>query len=619
LHDTYTKMANKSFEDLAAVLKKAIAEGAPLYNGGDIQGCADLYLKAAKEAVSLLPSKKLEDAITEAENTKDAKEAAWVMRGCFDSLLVASSSSETNENLSDLLKRTINQGAPLYNNGDKQGCYELYMESAKYACEQEQLARSAVGQLLEQATDEAMPLGEAGNFGEAAWVLRHCFDEILAQSQSKSRYSLNNHTGTGDMSDNAMSFRGAVLRSTDDTSDDGGYWQDEKTENTSDFEIGTSLSDFAFILRATIRPTTHKRFTGKSYADTFQGSEAVEVLTGLGLAKNRKAAVMKCTMLLGGSFLIPVSHETETSFSDGTHLYRFPDRQELQEAHDKLIQKAPLDGQHPDGSLQAQLVIALENTLELPVADQSEHDGADSGSTFSGVSTKHLQPRRLSALSPDQARGISLAHFAIKAERVIDIQDRTHHLKKYEKCFVGTEAVSKLVDLNIVASKEMAVKMMKELNEVGLIHHVLYDHGFEDSHLFYRFTSSGDLRRSLDALAILPSAPTGQELVRQQAVQTRYQQFADLDVASILNSFFGCDNEEGWDLVDLQNWRNNMKRWGFGRREDQDDEMVEKLSPLALNVDPETWYENLTDEEREKWESPWGIFAQIAIFDQVPR
>lgn len=47
--------------------------------------------------------------------------------------------------------------------------------------------------------------------------------------------------------------------------------------------------------------------------------------------------------------------------------------------------------------------------------------------------------------------------------------------------------------------------------------------------------------------------------------------------------------------------------------------MVDKLSPLALNVDPETWYDNLTNEEREKWESPWGILAQIAIFDQVTR
>ena len=59
----------------------------------------------------------------------------------------------------------------------------------------------------------------------------------------------------------------------------------------------------------------------------------------------------------------------------------------------------------------------------------------------------------------------------------------------------------------------------------------------------------------------------------------------------------------------------DMKRWGFGRREDQDDEMVDYLAPLALNVDPDTW-DKTGDED---WESPWGILAQIAIFDQIPR
>ena len=61
-----------------------------------------------------------------------------------------------------------------------------------------------------------------------------------------------------------------------------------------------------------------------------------------------------------------------------------------------------------------------------------------------------------------------------------------------------------------------------------------------------------------------------------------------------------------------------MKRWGFGKREDQDDDMVDKLSPLALAIDPDTW-DMETAENNEEWTSPWGILAQIAIFDQVPR
>ena len=86
-----------------------------------------------------------------------------------------------------------------------------------------------------------------------------------------------------------------------------------------------------------------------------------------------------------------------------------------------------------------------------------------------------------------------------------------------------------------------------------------------------------------------------------------------MDITSILNSFFGFDSSEGWDIADLQNWR-----WDFGRREDQDNEMVEKLSPLSLNVDPETWYNRLSEEEREKWKNPWGILAMVAIYEQVP-
>lgn len=596
-------------QSIISLLKNALKKGAPLYNNGDIQGCYEVYSAAAKEAQKLGDSSpEFQTALDDATKAKDAKESAWILRRCFDSILDDEKKSKGDvESLSDLLTRTINEGAPLYNEGDKKACYELYLESAKHACEQEQLAESAVGQLLGQACDEAMALGETGDYDEAAWVLRRSFDDILEPSKKKS-------TSAAPMP-SLSSIRGVVLRG-EDFSDGSsvGYWQDEKTQNTSDFEIGTCLSDFAYILRASIQPTTHKRYTGKSYDNSFPGSEAVEVLTGLGLAKDRKMAVMKCSMLLAGSFLIPVSHENETSFRDGTHLYRFSEREELQTAFDKLQKEAPKSGEHPERSLKAQLVIALQNTLDLPSVGQK-----GDASHFSGVSAKHLEPFRGSTLSPEQQKGHRLAQSAIHVEKVVDVKARKHLLKTYERCFVGKDAVTTLVTERICSSKEHAVELMKELTDVGLVHHVVREHGFEDKALFYRFTSSSDIRKALDAIAILPNDPTGTELTRQAALMTRYQQFADLDVAGILNSFFGTDSKEGWDLVDLQNWRDNMKRWGFGRREDQDDVMVDKLSPLALHVDPETWYESLTTEEREKWESPWGILAQVAIFDQVPR
>ena len=43
--------------------------------------------------------------------------------------------------------------------------------------------------------------------------------------------------------------------------------------------------------------------------------------------------------------------------------------------------------------------------------------------------------------------------------------------------------------------------------------------------------------------------------------------------------------------------------------------MVAKLAPLCVNVNPDEW--DVTGDEQ--WESPYGILAQIAIFDQVSR
>ena len=95
------------------------------------------------------------------------------------------------ESLSSLIRRTIREGAPLFNDGNPQGCFELYLETAKFACEQEKIAASEVGQLLEVAVDEATSV--AGNkqaeskkkYSQAAWILRDAFDEILKLEKKK--------------------------------------------------------------------------------------------------------------------------------------------------------------------------------------------------------------------------------------------------------------------------------------------------------------------------------------------------------------------------------------------------------------------------------------------------
>ena len=111
------------------------------------------------------------------------------------------------QSLSQLLQSAIYDGVPLYNAGKRKECFDLYVEAAKLACAQERVAKSKIGQILENAVDEAIQFGSNSDYREGSWVLRHCFDEILS-SQSV----------------------------VDDKRDLGvEYWQDEKSPNTSDF------------------------------------------------------------------------------------------------------------------------------------------------------------------------------------------------------------------------------------------------------------------------------------------------------------------------------------------------------------------------------------------------
>ena len=393
------------------------------------------------------------------------------------------------------------------------------------------------------------------------------------------------------------------------------------THNTTDVEIGSCLADLHHILKFSVQPRTHKRSaSGLPVSNAFPGSEAVDVLTDLGLVRDRATAVARCTQLVAGRFLVELLTES-TEFQDGLQLYRFAKQSEMTESLQELKQKSlrPVAGASRD----TQLMIALEVALDIPMEDRT--------------SSHQLRLPSGNHLSPEEEKGIQLAQLAERVEPLFEIDDRKHLLRTYEQCFVGKDAVDKLLYESICSSREDAVELMQSLSNVGLIAHVLHAHGFEDKQYFYRFTSTEELRYLLDEFSQLPKAPKGSTLTRQAAAVSRYQQqrripttinivnfgqtgARKLNVPDILNSFYACDTPEGWDQVDLAHWRTHMKRWGFGRREDIDRAMVEKISDLVLDVDdPESWYECLSSEEKYEMTSPWGVLAQIAMFDQIPR
>ena len=87
-----------------------------------------------------------------------------------------------------------------------------------------------------------------------------------------------------------------------------------------------------------------------------------------------------------------------------------------------------------------------------------------------------------------------LEELSQRVRRVLDIRDRKYGIppKTYPKCFVGSEAVEKLVDEGIAGDAADAVRIGNMMLNAGVIHHVLDAHAFKNENLFYRFLSDED-------------------------------------------------------------------------------------------------------------------------------
>ena len=87
-----------------------------------------------------------------------------------------------------------------------------------------------------------------------------------------------------------------------------------------------------------------------------------------------------------------------------------------------------------------------------------------------------------------------LEALAARVKQVLDIRDRKYGFpsKTYLKCFVGREAVSRLIEEGIAGDEEDAVRIGNMMLNAGVFHHVLDAHPFENANLFYRFVSDED-------------------------------------------------------------------------------------------------------------------------------
>ncbi len=86
---------------------------------------------------------------------------------------------------------------------------------------------------------------------------------------------------------------------------------------------------------------------------------------------------------------------------------------------------------------------------------------------------------------------------------IVDIRDRQYGFppKSYASCFVGREAVAKLIEKGLAASVDDAVRLGNVMLHAGIFHHVQRAHAFKNEYLFYRFASDEDHGSIPDAVA----------------------------------------------------------------------------------------------------------------------
>ncbi|MDB9517944.1 mechanosensitive ion channel [Roseofilum reptotaenium CS-1145] len=108
----------------------------------------------------------------------------------------------------------------------------------------------------------------------------------------------------------------------------------------------------------------------------------------------------------------------------------------------------------------------------------------------------------------------------------ISIRDRRYGLKAFSNCFVGSEAVDWLME-HEQSTRPEAIMMGEMMVNLGIIHHVLDEHGFEDSLLFYRFYADENLEHEDQYLT--PPPTEGGDRIDERGIEKN----TDSDTAMI--------------------------------------------------------------------------------------
>lgn len=207
------------FNKIINGIRTAITVGAPLYNGGNIEGCYRVYQSAVLDAQKQGPScpgpkRALRDGQAAADALKDWDDKAWALRDAFDGLLnlsahaaddagandtVASNSNSTRQiphhplsifkdcdangikAINNGIQSAIDSGAPVYNTGNIEACYRIYAGAIS-----DINRRVSNCPAVRQALDAGVTRADGLNtWSSKAWALRDAFDGVTDAIQRR--------------------------------------------------------------------------------------------------------------------------------------------------------------------------------------------------------------------------------------------------------------------------------------------------------------------------------------------------------------------------------------------------------------------------------------------------
>ncbi|HVL11122.1 MAG TPA: hypothetical protein VM529_01065 [Gemmata sp.] len=168
------------------LMAAAMRLGARAADAGDPAGCYGILACAARLARKVkglgeVADFRLERALDDAENAGDPAEQAEELQAALDGLLgdedeeAPAVIAEPLAAMQAYIATAISVGAPAYNTGDHQGCFDVYAATARMILATIPKGPEEARAKLQAALDACAKLDDPN---EQAWAMRHAFDAV---------------------------------------------------------------------------------------------------------------------------------------------------------------------------------------------------------------------------------------------------------------------------------------------------------------------------------------------------------------------------------------------------------------------------------------------------------